>query len=79
MLCREGHAKRIAALKNADNLVKDILYAADINQDGKISYDGPLTHHAAPKLRRELTLSCRVLQVLSRDRERALDAVHIDR
>jgi hypothetical protein len=33
-------AKRFAALKNADNLVKDILHAADINQDGSISFEG---------------------------------------
>lgn len=34
-------AKWFAALKNADNLVKDILHAADINQDGEISFEGP--------------------------------------
>jgi hypothetical protein len=33
-------AKWFAALKNADNLVKDILHAADINQDGTISFEG---------------------------------------
>lgn len=37
----KGAAKYFAALKNADNLVKDILHAADINQDGSISYEGP--------------------------------------
>jgi hypothetical protein len=30
----------VAALKNADNLVRDILHAADINQDGTISFEG---------------------------------------
>ena len=28
-------------LKDADNLVRDMLMAADINDDGKISFDGP--------------------------------------
>jgi hypothetical protein len=36
----KDNTEPITALKNADSLVKEILHAADINQDGKISYDG---------------------------------------
>ena len=58
----------LPALKNADNLVKDILHAADINQDGSISYEGPsISWTNAPIARLELTWSSRVLQVLSGD------------
>lgn len=64
----KGAAKCFAALKNADNLVKDILHAADINQDGSISYEGPsISWTNAPIARLELTWSSRVLQVLSGD------------
>ena len=45
MAADKGNAKRTTALKNADNLVKEILHAADINQDGKISYDGVCPCH----------------------------------
>jgi solute carrier family 25 phosphate transporter 23/24/25/41 len=30
----------IAALKNADGLIEDVLQAADINNSGRIEYDG---------------------------------------
>jgi solute carrier family 25 phosphate transporter 23/24/25/41 len=30
----------IAALKNADDLIEDVLHAADINNSGRIEYDG---------------------------------------
>ncbi|GAB7331044.1 hypothetical protein MBLNU13_g02538t1 [Cladosporium sp. NU13] len=36
---KNGLVKMNHPLKNADNLVKDILHAADINQDGSISYE----------------------------------------
>jgi len=36
---KHGLEKMNHPLKNADSLVKEILHAADINQDGKISYD----------------------------------------
>lgn len=30
----------LEALKHADGLIEDVLQAADINNDGKISFDG---------------------------------------
>jgi hypothetical protein len=36
-----NHVDRNTALKDADDLVHDMLSAADINGDGKISFDGP--------------------------------------
>lgn len=32
----------IAALKNADGLIEDVLEAVDINNSGRIEYDGQL-------------------------------------
>ncbi|KAM0715920.1 hypothetical protein Q7P37_008434 [Cladosporium fusiforme] len=36
---KHGLTKMNHPLKNADNLIQDILHAADINRDGKISFD----------------------------------------
>jgi len=39
----ETTADHVTALKDADNLIGDILTAADIDRDGKISFDGAWT------------------------------------
>lgn len=43
----EIRAEHVTALKDADNLISDILAAADIDRDGKISFDGAWTCHCA--------------------------------
>lgn len=40
ILARLSHTDFFQALQNADDLIADVLHAADINHDGRIAFDG---------------------------------------